>query len=99
MAVISTSFIPFAADEPAFSVTVTAVVPPLLNVADDGTVHVIPEAAVQFRLTVPAKPFTEDTWIWSVAAVPAWTATVVVAGVRAKSESGLAMLAVADEEA
>lgn len=60
-AVISTSFIPFADDELAFSVTVMAALPPLFNVANGGTVQVIPEAAVQLRLTVPAKPFTDAT--------------------------------------
>jgi hypothetical protein len=57
-AVISTSFMPFAAEALAFSVTMIATLPPLVSVADAGP-HVIPDAAVQLTLTVPAKPFTE----------------------------------------
>ena len=70
-------------------VSVSAEVPPAVSVAEGDIVQLMPEAGVQVKLTAPAKLFTEERLMVSVAEFPAVTGTMVVSGTIEKSESGL----------
>jgi hypothetical protein len=62
--------------------------PPLLKLSEDGMEQVTPVAALQLRLTVPLKPFSEATLIVAVPSLPAATGTIVLDGTSEKSASG-----------
>lgn len=74
--------------EGALIVRVAEVLPPLVKVALAGKEHVIPEAAVQVRLTVPEKPLTDARLIAVDPLLPAVTGTFDDAGMSVKSDNG-----------